>query len=524
MSDKIFPPRIGRVSTFVVAVWVGVFLVLPVATLIVADLGLHDVTRILGQLSTWRLLWFSAWQAAVSVLVTGLISAPITWLIGRHHFRGRSILRAVTTVGFLLPSVVVAAGIQAVLPSAMQYSVPAMVVGHAYFNMAVMVRVVGSRAELFDDRIVGAASLLGASPQFVWRTVVWQSFRGSVISASVVTFVFCFTSNAVVRLLGDPRRSTIESDIARRAFGIGDVSGATVLALLQLFTVAAILGLASARWAGNDRASQGTSPKLPGIPSQHRTTAGAIIVGTTGFVVAPLMALVWRSFHVGETFSLEAWRSIFEPMLLSTIRGTFRIALTAGVVGMSLCVLATLAIVQLPRFGRVVDALIMLPIAVSPVTVGLGLIITFDTGWFDWRAGWWLTVIAHSVVALPLAVRVLLPAWRTTPHGLHRAAANLGAGAWRRLVDVDLRRMKPAMTAACGLIVAVSLGEFGAASLLSRDGAETMPVAIARLLSRTGDAFRAQAFALASLLVIVCLMVLVTVEIALMRGSRAARR
>nr|MBU6202991.1 hypothetical protein [Acidobacteriota bacterium] len=170
MSDKIFPARIGRVSTFVVAVWVGVFLVLPVATLIVADLGLHDVTRILGQLSTWRLLWFSAWQAAVSVLVTGLISAPITWLIGRHHFRGRSILRAVTTVGFLLPSVVVAAGIQAVLPSAMQYSVPAMVVGHAYFNMAVMVRVVGSRAELFDDRIVGAASLLGASPQFVWRT------------------------------------------------------------------------------------------------------------------------------------------------------------------------------------------------------------------------------------------------------------------------------------------------------------------------------------------------------------------
>ncbi len=84
--------------------------------------------------------------------------------------------------------------------------------------------------------------------------------------------------------------------------------------------------------------------------------------------------------------------------------------------------------------------------------------------------------------------------------------------------------MKPAMTAACGLVVAVSLGEFGAASLLSRDGAETMPVAIARLLSRTGDAFRAQAFALASLLVIVCLMVLVTVEIALMRGSRAARR
>jgi thiamine transport system permease protein len=107
---------------------------------------------------------------------------------------------------------------------------------------------------------------------------------------------------------------------------------------------------------------------------------------------------------------------------------------------------------------------------------------------------------------------------------MHHAAAVLGANSWRRLIDVDLRRLRPALVAALGLIVAVSLGEFGAASMLSRDGAETMPVAIARLLSRTGDEVRTQAFAMASLLVVVCVIALITVEASLKRGEHARGR
>jgi thiamine transport system permease protein len=84
--------------------------------------------------------------------------------------------------------------------------------------------------------------------------------------------------------------------------------------------------------------------------------------------------------------------------------------------------------------------------------------------------------------------------------------------------------MRPAIVASLGLVVAVSLGEFGAASMLSREGAETIPVAIARLLSRTGDEVRAQAFALASILVVVCVMALAIVEMALQRGEHASRR
>ncbi|MFM7899079.1 MAG: hypothetical protein ACKO97_08980, partial [Actinomycetota bacterium] len=92
----------------------------------------------------------------------------------------------------------------------------------------------------------------------------------------------------------------------------------------------------------------------------------------------------------------------------------------------------------------------------------------------------------------------------------------------RRIVDIDLRLLRRAIVAGLGLAVAVSLGEFGAASLLSRQGAETMPVAIARLLERTGDLVRAQAFVLSSLLVVLCAATLLVVEISLGRQRDVA--
>ncbi len=170
------------------------------------------------------------------------------------------------------------------------------------------------------------------------------------------------------------------------------------------------------------------------------------------------------------------------------------------------------AVVRLGSRGRWLDALSMTPLVMSPVTLGLGLIVTFDSGWYDWRSAWWFVAVVHSVVGLPLAVRVLVPAWRNIAPGLHDAAAVLGASPRRRFLDVDLRLLRPALIAAAGLVAAVSLGEFGAASMLSRSGTETMPVMIARLLARTGDLVRTQAFVLSTLLVVTCIAALLLVE------------
>jgi len=519
MTDTVRRSALGRWAAFVVVTWLAAFLVFPVVNIVTGHLALSDASRVLTRQSTWHIVWFSAWQSALSVVATFAVSGPVTWLIGRYQFRGRRWLRAVATVGFLLPSVVVATAFLAVLPRSLHYSVTAVVVAHAYFNVAVVVRVVGARAELLDAQLSSAARTLGASPFLVMRTVTWPLIRGAIASAGAVIFLYCFTSYAIIRVLGGPGRNTLESDIALRAFGIGDVSGATVLALLQLACIGVVVGMIRLLARGDIAHVRAAAPVLPALQHRFRGLALVISAATIAFVMAPLVALLWRSVHVGDAISLTAWRDLFTATLAKSVWASARTALMAGLLGLPLCVLGTLVVVRLRTGARAIDVLTLIPLALSPVTLGLGLIITFDVGWFDWRAQWWFVAIAHTSVAFPLGMRVLAPAWRTTPIGMHQAAAVLGANGWRRLIDIDLRRMRPALVAALGLIVAVSLGEFGAASLLSRDGAETMPVTIARLLSRTGDVVRAQAFAMASLLVFLCVVALIAVESALEKGS-----
>jgi thiamine transport system permease protein len=523
-TDPVFHPVVGPGAAFIPVAWLVAFLVVPVVLLVTGDTDFDDVTRILTRRSTWNVVWFATWQAVLSVVATFVVAGPVTWLISRHRFRGRRALRAVTTVGFLLPSVVVATAFLAVLPRSLHYSVFAVVIAHAYFNIAVVVRVVGARAESLDAQLWLAAQTLGATPPTAWRTITVPMLRNSIASAGTVVFLYCFSSYAVIRVLGGPRRSTIESDIALRAFGIGDVGGASVLALLQMLCIGVVAGAIHLLARSNGKPTRAPSAMLPTIPDNRRRTAIAIAAVTVAFVIAPLSALFWQSVHVGDTVSARAWQSIFNTSLIESVWTSTRTALVAGLVGTVLCILATLAITRLRTGGNVVNSLTLAPLAMSPVTIGLGLLVTFDSGWFDWRSRWWFVALAHTLVSFPLAVRVLVPAWRTTPVGLHRAAAVLGAGGGRRFIDIDLRRMRPAIVASLGLVVAVSLGEFGAASMLSREGAETIPVAIARLLSRTGDEVRAQAFALASILVVVCVMALAIVEMALQRGEHASRR
>lgn len=523
INEPVWHSAPARIALVVVSLWLGVFLVAPVLTMVGGFVQPSDVSRVLARASTWRLVWFSLWQSALSVAVTLVVAAPVTWLIGLHHFRGRRLLRAATTVGFLLPSVVVATAFLAVLPRSLHYTMFAVVIAHVYFNIAVVVRVVGARLELLDAQLVNAARTLGASPITVWRTIVWPLVRGATAAAAAVIFLYCFTSFAVIRVLGGPRRSTMESDIALRAFGIGDITAATVLAVVQLIIVVGVIGMVR-RLSGHEHQLSRLNTLPPtAVAHRQRLFAFSVATATTMFVLLPIAALLWRSVQVGDTLSLAAWRTIFDTSLAASIRASVRTALLAGVLGVTLAVLTTLAVVRLGAIGRLIDMFSIVALAVSPVTLGLGLVLTFDIGWFDWRAKWWFVAIAHTLVAFPLAVRVLVPAWRTIPIGLHQAAAVLGAGELRRLVDIDLRRMRPAIVASLGLVIAVSLGEFGAASLMSRSGGETMPVVIARLLSRTGDLVRAQAFVLASLLVVVCLAALMLVESALGRSDHVAR-
>jgi molybdate transport system permease protein len=138
-----------------------------------------------------------------------------------------------------------------------------------------------------------------------------------------------------------------------------------------------------------------------------------------------------------------------------------------------------------------VDALVHLPLVLTPVVVGYLLLLAFGRrspvgGWladhgFAIAFAFPGAVLAAAVVALPLMVRSVRTAVSLVDPGLEQAAATLGAGPWRRFATITLPLAMPGVVAGLVLAFARSLGEFGATITLAGSipgETRTLPIAI----------------------------------------------
>ena len=164
--------------------------------------------------------------------------------------------------------------------------------------------------------------------------------------------------------------------------------------------------------------------------------------------------------------------------------------------------LATAVTRRRSRLGRAGELAVVLPLGVSAVTVGFGFLIVFDTPPLDLRTSWWIVPIAHALIALPFVVRTAVPLLRDIDPHQREVAALLGASPRRVWREVDRRVIARAAAVAAGFAFAISLGEFGATLFIVRPETTTVPIAIYRFLGRPGATNTAQAFALATILML----------------------
>ena len=435
-----------------------------------------------------RIIWFTTWQAAVSALATVVLGLAPAYVLARRRFPGRRALLTAVTVPFVLPTVVSAAAFVTLLPTSWNRTTGALILAHVWVNLALVVRGVGSAWAQLDPDLGEAAATLGAEPSQVLRHITLPLLRPAIISAGALTFLFCFTSFGLARLIGGPAHPTIEVEIWRQATQNFDLPKATLLTVIQLVLVALILF----RWT-RVRPVPVRYRQIP-LPRPGRWDK-AVVAATAVVGLAPLVALVIRSVHPGDKWSLKAWRALTRVPKASTaaklvdrpivtLSASLRTAVLAGGLAVALGTMAALAIVRWGTGGRWADTGLTLPLGASAVSVGLGLLITFDHGWYDLRSSWILVPLGQAVVALPVVLRIVLPALRAIPPDLRHAAGVLGASPLRVAAMIDLGLTRRAVGAAAGFAVAISLGEFGATSLLTRTDAPTAPIAIGRLLGR----------------------------------------
>ncbi len=478
--------------------------------------------RILGSARTWRLVGLTVAQAAASCTVTLVIGIPVAWVLARFRFPGRSAVRSVATIPFVLPTVVVGAAVASLLGprglADLRGTWWPIIAAHLCFNLAVVLRTVGSAFAAVPADLESAARVLGASRVAAARRVVLPVVAPSIAAAGVVVFLFCLTSFGVVVILGGGRVSTIEVEIWTRATRQFDLSGAGVLCMLQLLAVVATLAV-HARITGR-RTGSGTA-----IGSHLVRPEGVervFVVGTVLIVgvvsLLPMMAILERSLRVGSGWGLHNWAQ------LGTVERTsgLQVAPWSAVVvsiGTSLCataaaVLLATAVIRAvaARPGGIGDRLMLLPLGISSTTIGLGLLLLVGRPPVDLRGSWWLVPIGQALVAMPLVVRVVLPAVRALPLSVLDAASLLGLDRRARWWRVELPMLRGSFGAGAGLALVACLGEFGATAFLARGSRPTVPVAIERLMSRPAGAGYGQAMALSCVLVLICAAVVLVVD------------
>jgi len=485
--------------------FVFVFAIIPTAVLASRIGSLDVVGEVIANRSIRQALWFSLWQSVLSAVVCLVIALPITWVLSRFDFVGRRLVRSLTTVPFLLPTVVVGVAFLAAFPDSLDYSPIAVICAHAYFNIAVVVRIVGSRWESISLSLVPAAQTLGASPLRASITITFAILSRALLTATGLVALFSFTSFGVVRMLGGPSLSTIETEIYSRAVLIGDLDGAIVLAILQVIFLV-ILGMVLQR--GGSGAPRRTDRfevmRRPLASHPMRAFIGGIIAVTTFGIIAPWWATLARS-RGGWGFIREGE---FRDALVVSLRTALTCALIATVLGSCSALAATYG----GKYSRLAAGLTALPLTISAVVIGFGFLITFDDGALDFRSSWFITSLAHALIAMPLATIVVSQGARAIPRDVSAAAMTLGAPRRQAWWTVDAPLLSKSVTSAAALSIAVSLGEFGASSFLSRRDSTTLPVLIAQELSRPGDLRTAHAYVVASLFIMVSVVVILGIE------------
>ncbi|MDQ0716511.1 thiamine transport system permease protein [Streptomyces luteogriseus] len=515
----------------------AVFFAYPVAVIVARGMKtdgtwhLGRIGEVLAQSDVRHVLWFTTWQALVSTALTLLVALPGAYVFARFDFPGKQVLRAVVTVPFVLPTVVVGTAFLAMVGRGglldelwgvrLDTTVWAILLAHVFFNYAVVVRTVGGLWAQLDPRQEEAARMLGASQLKAWRQVTLPALAPAVAASALMVFLFTFTSFGVVQILGGPTFSTLEVEIYRQTSEIFDLSTAAVLTLIQFVAVGAILALHA--WTVRRRETAlrlvdaSVTARRPRGTGQW-TLLGGVLLTVTVLLVLPLAVLVQRSLDAPGFGYYRALTGedggVFLVPPIEAIGNSLSYAVAATLIAVLIGGLAAVALTRRDagRLVRGFDALLMLPLGVSAVTVGFGFLISLDEPPLDLRSSWILVPLAQALVGVPFVVRTMLPVLRAVDVRLREAASVLGASPWRVWREVDLPMVRRALLIAAGFAFAVSLGEFGATVFIARPDRPTLPVAVARLLGRPGDLNYGQAMALSTILMVVCAVALLVLE------------
>lgn len=251
-------------------------------------------------------------------------------------------------------------------------------------------------------------------------------------------------------------------------------------------------------------------------------TIRLIVIAYVAMLIGAPLYLV---FHEAFAQGLQGlWLALRDPQMVAAMKLTGIIALVVTPCNVLFGVGASLAIVRFPsRWTKWLDIFIDVPLAVSPVIVGVMLELAYSyKGWFGSAlAGHGLQImfswpgiaLASAVVSLPLVSREIIPLLREVGTGQEMTAATLGASTIRTFVTVTLPTMRWALAYGLLLTLARVIGEYGAVLIVSGNVAFQTQTLTLNIGENFENYNPTQGFTGAALLALTSIVALVTLNI-----------
>ncbi|MDA3939224.1 MAG: ABC transporter permease subunit, partial [Spirochaetia bacterium] len=321
-----------------------------------------------------------------------------------------------------------------------------------------------------------------------------------ILASAALVFVFCFTSFAVILVLGGgPAYTTIEVEIYRQARISLNMDAAAALSVVGILITLVFVYLnvhfqSSMNYHEHIRTNKDYHQSKLKIKKSTGAGITIYIIIIILLVAAPVISVIIKSFlktNPGNItiFSASAYKNILNPSpgnygitLIQAITNSISYASYTVILSILIGTLISFVLRGKKKSIKILDTLFMLPISVSSVILGLGYLKMMHYLEAPLKHSSVLIILAHTVIAYPFVTRAVKPVLDKIKPEIIHAGLSLGETPLRVFLTIELPLIKSAVFAGGAFAFAISIGEMNATMLLSSENTLTIPIMMFRLI------------------------------------------
>jgi len=439
--------------------------------------GEAQIGALLGSAYVWHILRFTLIQALLSTMLSAALGVLVARAFAREaHFPGRRALLGLMSLPIVLPSLVAVFGIVAiygqngwlvhVLAAAGVdfkpniYGLGGVVLAHVFFNLPLAARLLLPGWHSIPVESWRLSAQLGMSSWSVFRLIEWPMLRRYLPHAAATIFMLCAGSFAIVLALGGgPGAATFEVAVFEALRFEFDPPKAAVLALGGLALNLACLALAQGAigdavigsgWRSNvqDWRQRGTGARA----------LDALLIGAAGLLLAGPVIATLTDGLIGLGHVALDWGLVGRATGIS-IGLAVPAALLSLLIALPIVLAEASAREAMPGRAAALRGVLILPIAVSPMALGLGCFLILHSALEGMPRAVTGIVLLNAVMTVPFVAAILRPGVERARQRHERLCRALGIAGWSRWRLIDWPMLRPSIGTALAMAAAMALGD-----------------------------------------------------------------